>query len=101
MARGIGNLHIGRPYFNLENTRMLYNAFVYPYFTYCIEVWGNTYQSYLEPLVKLQKRVIRTIARARKYEHTLPLFHNLRLLIIKEIYISCVQLLMYKYHHDL
>ena len=64
--------------------RMLYNAFVYPYFTYCIEVWGNTYKSYLEPLVKLQKRAIRTIAGARKYEHTLPLFHNLKLLNIKE-----------------
>ena len=67
--------------------RMLYNAFVYPYFMYCIEVWGNAYQSYLEPLVKLQKRAARTITGARKYEHTLPLFQNLNLLNIKEIYI--------------
>ena len=53
---------------------------------YCIEVWGNAYQSYLEPLVKLQKRAVRTITGARKYEHTLP-FQNLNLLNIKYIYI--------------
>ena len=100
VARGIGILYKSRPYFSLETMRMLYNAFVYPYFTYCIEVWGNAYQSYLEPLVKLQKRAVRKIMGARKYEHTLPLFQNLNLLNIKEIYIYCVQLLMYKYHHD-
>ena len=69
--------------------RMLYNAFIYPYFTYCIEVWGNTYKSYLEPLVKLQKRAIRIIVGARKYAHTALLFINLKLLNPKEIYILC------------
>ena len=54
VARGIGILNKSRHYLNLETMRMLYNAFVYPYFTYCIEVWGNTCQSYMDPLVKLQ-----------------------------------------------
>ena len=101
MARGIGILYKSRLYFSLKSMRMLYNAFVYPYFTYCIEVWGNTCQSYLDPLVKLQKRAIRTIVGARKYDHTLPLFQNLKLLNIREIYIYCVHILMNKYHHDL
>ena len=99
VARGLGILYKSRPYFNLETMRTLYNAFIYPYFTYCIEVWGNTYQSYLEPLVKMQKRAIRTIVGARKYAHTAPMFLYLKLLNIKEIYIYCVQLFMYKYHH--
>ena len=55
VARGIGILYKSRPYFHFKTMRSLYNAIIYPYFTYCIEVWGNTYQSYLEPLVKLQK----------------------------------------------
>ena len=83
VARRIGILYKSRPYFSLETMRMLYNAFVYPYFTYCIEVWGNTCQSNLDPLVKLQKRAIRTIVGARKYGHTLPLFQNLKLLNIQ------------------
>ena len=102
VVRGIGILYKSRPYFSLETMRMLYNAFIYPYFTYGIEVWGNAYQSYLELLVKLQKRAVRTITGARKYGHTLPLFQKLNLLNTIEIYIYiyCVQLLMYKYHHD-
>ena len=51
-----------------------------------IRIW-KTQNGYLEPLVKLQKRAVRTITGARKYEHTLPLFQNLSLLNIKEIYI--------------
>ena len=107
VARGIGILYKSKPYFSFETMRMLYNAFIYPYFihiypyfTYCIEVWGNTYKSYLEPLVKLQKRAIRTIVGARKCAHTALLFINLKLLNTKEIYIYCVQLCMYKYHHN-
>ena len=57
--------------------RMLYNAFIYPYFTYCIDVWGNTYNYSLEPLVELKKRDIRTVVGARKCAHTALLFMNL------------------------
>ena len=81
--------------------RALHNAFIYPYFTYCIEVWGNTYQSYLKPLVKMQKRAIRTIAGARKYAHTALLFLYLKLLNIKRIYIYYIQSFMYKHHHGI
>ena len=66
VARRIGILYKSRPYFSLETMQMLYNAFAYSYFIYCIEAWGNACQSYLEPLVKLQKRAVRTITGARK-----------------------------------
>ena len=85
VARGIVILYKSIPYFSLKTMRMFYNVFVYTYYMYCIEVWGNAYQSQLEPLVKLQKRAVITIMGTRKYEHTLPLFQNL--LNIKEIYI--------------
>ena len=101
VARGIDILYKSKPYFSFETMQILYNDFIYPYFTYCIEVWGNTYQSYLEPSIKLQKRAVRTIVGARKYAHTAPLFRELKLLNIKEIYIYCVQLFMYKCHHSI
>ena len=41
VARGIGILKKARPFFNEETLKNLYNSFVYPYFTYCIEAWGN------------------------------------------------------------
>ena len=101
VARGIGILYKSGPHSDLETMRTLYNAFIYPYFTYCIEVWGNTSQSYLEPQVKMPKRAIRTIVGARTYAHTAPLFLYLKLLNTKEIYISCIQLFMYKHHHGI
>ena len=60
-----------------------------------LPIWFRT-----TTLVKLQKRAIRTIAGAREYEHNLLLFHNLKLLNTKKIYIYCVQSLMFNYHHD-
>ena len=32
-------------------------AFVYPYFIYGVEIWGNAYNVYIDPLIKLQKKV--------------------------------------------
>ena len=81
--------------------RTLYNSFVYPYFTYCIEVWGNVCPTHLDPLVKIQKRAIRTIVGAKKFEHTEPIFRRLKLLNLHEIYIYFVQLFMYKYHNGI
>ena len=78
---------------------MLYNVFVYLYFIYCNEVWGNTFQTYLDPLIKLQKRAIRVITFSDRIAHTDPLFKKLNLLKFKEIYINSIQHFMYKFHH--
>ena len=62
-------------------------------------MWGNTCGSYLDPIVKLQKRAIRLLAGVKRYEHTDPLFTQMRILKFQQIYIYMVQLIMYKYHH--
>ena len=33
----------------------IYNAFILPHLTYCLEIWGNTDISYLERIFRLQK----------------------------------------------
>ena len=71
VSRGIGILYKSRHYFSFETMRILYSAFIYPYLI------------------------------SRKYAHTAPLFRELKLLNIKEIYIYCVQLFMCKYHHSI
>ena len=39
----------------------LYYALVYPFLTYCVIAWGNTYQTSLQPLFVLQKEAIKII----------------------------------------
>ena len=99
VSRGLGILYRGRKFFSKKTMVNLYNVFIYPYFTYCNVVWANTFETYLDPLVKAQKRAIRTISFSDRLAHTDPLFKGMNLLKIKEIYITSVQLFMYKYHH--
>ena len=54
MARGIGILYKTKKYLKESSMKTLHYAFIYPYFTYCIAVWGNTFNSVLEPLIVLK-----------------------------------------------
>ena len=74
---------------------------IFPHFTYCIEVWGNNYDRYLEPIMKLQHWAIHVITGTRKYDHVTPLFNRLKLMTVEKIYPYYVLLLMYKFHKDL
>lgn len=60
--------------------RTLYFALVNCHLLYCVESWGSTYDSYLEPVRRLQKRAIRTITFSPYYEHSKPLFSRLKIL---------------------
>ena len=67
---------------------------------YCITVWGNTFESYLAPLIKLKKRAIRVIAGEKRYSHTDPIFNKLKILKFQQIYLYSVQLFVFKFHHN-
>ena len=57
ISKSIGILTIIIRFLNKKTLRNRYFSFVYPYLTYCVEVWGNTHDTYLNPLIKLQKSV--------------------------------------------
>ena len=101
VARGLGILYKTKKYLHQKTLVQLYNAFVYPYLNYCIPVWGNTCKTYLDPLVKIQKRAVRIVKGAKRFDHTDPIFAELKILRISEIYVYSLQLLLYKYHHML
>ena len=101
VSRGIGILYKCRLFFNEKTRLSLYNAFIYPYFNYCIIVWGNTFDSYLKPLSVAQKRAVRLIVGARKYDHTDPIFKSLNIMRLKQIYIFAVQTFLFRFHRNL
>ena len=49
-------------------------------------MWGLTHPTVLDPLRKIQKKVVRAITFNNEYTHTTPLFYNLRLLKIHDIH---------------
>ena len=52
----------------------LYSTLFLPYMSYCLEVWGNTYKTTLEPLSIMQKKAMRIVNNVGYYEHTNDLF---------------------------
>ena len=63
-----------------------YYAFVYPYLSYNVIIWGGTYLTHLNPLIVQHKRTIRTICDAGFRDHTNPLFLKLGLLKFQDIH---------------
>ena len=84
--------------FCLNNSalRALYYSLIYPYLFYWVSVWASTYPSNLRRLITLQKRVVRIMSRTAFDAHTEPLFKNLRILNLKDIYKLQIGKFMYQ-----
>ena len=86
LARTSGIFFKIRHHVSHETLRLLYYPLFYSFISYGISVWGLTHPTVLDPLCKIQKKVVRAITFNNKYTHTTPLFYNLRLLKIHEIH---------------
>ena len=59
ISKGIGIMYKARRYLNKVSLKNLYYAYIYPYFTYCIEVWESAAKCHVNSLFLLQKKIIR------------------------------------------
>ena len=100
ISRGIGIIVKARKLLSLNALKTLYFSFIYPYYTYCNQVWGSACDSYLHPLVILQKRCIRIITLSKAREHTDPLFTKLGLLKLFDINRYLICKFMYRWYHN-
>ena len=88
-------------FYNLKNKfpltviHKLYYSLVYPHLNYCTLAWGCAKQTYLNPLFILQKRICRIITNSTYYAHSAPLFKQLKLLKINNLYQLHCQIYMY------
>ena len=76
----------------------LYYAFIYPYLLYGVLVWGDASAVHLNPLLVIQKRIIRIITSSDYLAHTNPLFFKTKILRISEIYKFTLGNYMYSHH---
>ena len=63
---------------------LLYNAIIFPYHNYCVEVWAHTDKTNLYPLLITQKKAICIVCHAKYLDHTSRLFHKLILLKLSD-----------------
>ena len=75
---------------------LLYNSLIYPHLIYAIEIWGNTTKTLLNPILLLQKKLIRIISGAEYLAHSAPLFYSLKVLDIYKVYSLHMKLLAFQ-----
>ena len=75
---------------------LIYMSLIHCHFMYCLEVWGCATETALNPLIVLQKKVIRILSFAKCDAHTEILFRNLKVLSIRKLYFYKICLLVYK-----
>ena len=85
MSKGIGTMYKARQFLTKKALLMLYHAYIFPYMTYCIEVWGCASQTQLNCLFLLQKKIIRIMNFSHYLAHTNPLFLSMEVLQINYV----------------
>ena len=81
------------------NHQCLYYALVQSYIINGITIWGSASKCHLQPIIKLQKRCIKTITSTPRRSSVKNAFIDLKILPIKELYNYRCALLMYKVLH--
>ena len=73
-------------------------SLVYPFLTYGLIVWGNTYATTLNAVVVLQKNAVLIIIYSNRHAHSSPLFSHLGLIKLMDLDTA---LFMFQFHYHL
>ena len=76
---------------------MLYNSLIVPHINYCLIMWGF----HSSRILILQKRAVRTITNSWYRAHTEPIFKNLNILKVHDLYWLMVLKFYYKLKNNL
>ena len=101
ISRGIGILSKLRHFVTNDILTQLYYSLVYPFLTYGLILWGNTYTTTLKPIVILQKKAVRIITFSKRDAHSSPLFSQLGLIKFMNLVSIHTALFMFQCHHTL
>ena len=88
ISKGIGIMYMytARQFLSKRAWLDLYYAYIYPYMTYCIEVWGCASQTQLNCIFLLQKKIVRIMNFSYYLAHTNPLFLSMEVLPLRKIF---------------
>ena len=80
---------------------ILYCSLALPYMSYCAEIWGNTYRTNVLPVFIKQKRLLRIVCRAKRFDHTTPLFYKMHALKLFDLIKLKTAVVMFKAYNNM
>ena len=93
ISRVTGMMNRIHNFVNEQTLRMLYYSLVYPFILYGIPIWGNADVTIINPIYITQKKVVRIIKDKNNFigdsyvkEHSAPLFKDLELLTVFDVF---------------
>ena len=101
ISKGIGVITKVRKVFDQTTLMSLCNSLILHYIMYCVDVWGNAYETHLRHLMTLQNKIVKLIADVPPRTNVDVLYVKLNILPLKTLYIYNVGLFMYKYDNDM
>ena len=101
ISKGIGIMCKTRQFLSKRTFLDLYYAYIYPYMTYCIKVWGCASQTQLNCILLLPKKIVPIINFSYYLAHTNPFIFFYGSSSSKETIFYRVGLVMYKYSNHL
>jgi Reverse transcriptase (RNA-dependent DNA polymerase) len=75
--------------------KLIYTSFVYPHLLYGIELYGHAGSTILNSLFLIMKRMVRIITRSPNIEHSAPLFKELQLQTLNQIFVTRLAFFMF------
>ena len=99
IARGSRAISKIRSYVNIKTLRTLYYCLIYLHLQYCISSWGRASQTTFRPLKTTQKRILRIITRSLYCMPSTPLFSELELLKLDDIYKLKIAIAVHNKHN--
>jgi hypothetical protein len=98
ISKSIAIIYKASRVLNTDSLYMLYCTLFLPYISYCAEVWGNTYKTNLRKIFLKQKHVIRIICKAKRRDHSTPLFKKMNVFKLYDLIEQKSAIFMYKAH---
>ena len=83
ISRGDGMIISAGQHLNKSDLMSLYYSFIYPYFTYFNNIWGDTYKTRLKQLVMLQNKAVRILSHAGNRTHSDPMYKKLDIMKVE------------------
>lgn len=100
LSNGCWALNKLKKYLNQDAMKTIYYGLIYQRLQYCISCWGGVAPTNLKKLAVLQKRAVRIITGSHWQTSSSPLFKNLGLLKLNEIYKLQLAKIMYRINND-